>query len=236
MTRNSTIIEPLLNILEMEKDQGYQDRAVAGGLDKLLQRWDAELTPILDEPGSYSVLTPVQRETWVADALKKLDSPRRRSVCRPQCKEEDAACHAPQSRADGGGAWRRNNKAEGCRRPGGQEAEEARHRDCPRPGVPLPPPPQRLREGPHHQRAGHGRGADGRRHGVGGDGQAPQAEPMVGAGGPRRQHRQRPRHLDKTRQAGPEAVPGKQPQVRGRDRHQRQGLGLPRDADLPGRP
>ena len=73
MTTKSTIIEPLLNILEMEKDQGYQDRAVAGGLDKLLQRWDAELTPILDEPGSYSVLTPVQRETWVADALKKLD-------------------------------------------------------------------------------------------------------------------------------------------------------------------
>ena len=79
MTTKSTIIEPLLNILEMEKDQGYQDRAVAGGLDKLLHRWDAELTPILDEPGSYSVLTPVQRETWVADALKKLDLPRRRS-------------------------------------------------------------------------------------------------------------------------------------------------------------
>ena len=74
MTSNSPIIEPLLNILEMEKDQGYQDRAVAGGLDKLLQRWDAELSPILDEPGSYSVLTPVQREAWVTEALKKLDS------------------------------------------------------------------------------------------------------------------------------------------------------------------
>ena len=58
----------------MEKDQGYQDRAVAGGLDKLLNRWDAELRPILDEPGSYSVLTPVQREAWVEEALKKLDS------------------------------------------------------------------------------------------------------------------------------------------------------------------
>ncbi len=74
MASNSKIIEPLLNILEMEKEQGYQDRAVAGGLDKLLQRWDAELRPILDEPGSYSVLTPVQREAWVADALGKLDS------------------------------------------------------------------------------------------------------------------------------------------------------------------
>ncbi len=74
MTKNSPIIEPLLNILEMEKDQGYQDRSVAGGLDKLLHRWDAELRPILEEPGSYSVLTPVQRESWVADALKKLDS------------------------------------------------------------------------------------------------------------------------------------------------------------------
>ena len=72
MTSNSTIIEPLLNILEMEKEQGYQDRAVAGGLDKLLQRFDEELRPILDEPGSYSILTPVQREAWVAGALEKL--------------------------------------------------------------------------------------------------------------------------------------------------------------------
>lgn len=72
MTSKSTIIEPLLNILEMEKEQGYQDRAVAGGLDKLLQRFDAELRPILDEPGSYSILTPVQREAWVAGALEKL--------------------------------------------------------------------------------------------------------------------------------------------------------------------
>ena len=74
MSSNSTIIEPLLNILEMEKEQGYQDRAVAGGLDKLLQRFDAELRPILDEPGSYSILTPVQREAWVAGALEKLGS------------------------------------------------------------------------------------------------------------------------------------------------------------------
>ena len=73
MTRNSRIIEPLLNILEMEREQGYQDRAVAGGLDKLLQRWEAELRPVLDEAGSYSVLTPVQREAWVAEALKRLE-------------------------------------------------------------------------------------------------------------------------------------------------------------------
>jgi len=74
MSSNSTIIEPLLNILAMEKEQGYQDRAVAGGLDKLLQRWDTVLRPILDEPGSYSILTPVQREGWVAGALEKLGS------------------------------------------------------------------------------------------------------------------------------------------------------------------
>ena len=72
MTTDSPIIEPLLNILEMEREQGYLDRVVAGGLDKLLRRWDAELGPILGEVGSYSMLTPVQREAWVAGALDKM--------------------------------------------------------------------------------------------------------------------------------------------------------------------
>ncbi len=72
MAADSPILGPLLNILEMEREQGYQDRAVAGGLDKLLRVWDAELRPILGEIGSYSMLTPVQRETWVATALEKM--------------------------------------------------------------------------------------------------------------------------------------------------------------------
>ena len=91
MTSNSTIIEPLLNILAMEKDQGYQDRAVAGGLDKLLQRFEAELGPILDEPGSYSILTPVQRESWVSDALKKLEPLDGGQRSRPKAKKKTRA-------------------------------------------------------------------------------------------------------------------------------------------------
>ena len=75
MTSNSQIIKPLLHILEMERDQGYQNRAVAGGLDKLLQRWENDLGPILGDVGPYSILTPVQRESWVAHATERvLDS------------------------------------------------------------------------------------------------------------------------------------------------------------------
>ena len=80
MTSNSQIIKPLLHILEMERDQGYQNRAVAGGLDKLLQRWENDLEPILGDVGPYSILTPVQRESWVTRATERvLDSLDKRS-------------------------------------------------------------------------------------------------------------------------------------------------------------
>jgi ATP-dependent DNA helicase RecG len=65
-------LEALLKILEQEKLGGYQDSTVVGGLDLFLQRWTTELEPVLGPFKSYSVLTPVQRETWTEAALKQL--------------------------------------------------------------------------------------------------------------------------------------------------------------------
>ena len=49
MTTDKSIIEPFLKILALEEEQGYQDRAVAGGLDKLLHRWESDLSQIIGE-------------------------------------------------------------------------------------------------------------------------------------------------------------------------------------------
>jgi ATP-dependent DNA helicase RecG len=65
-------LEALLKILEQERQGGYQDSTVVGGLDLFLQRWTAELEPVLGPFKSYSVLTPVQREAWTETALSQM--------------------------------------------------------------------------------------------------------------------------------------------------------------------
>ena len=62
----------LRKMLEQEKADGYTDRAVIGGLDRFLQRWAGELKPVLGEFSSYSVLTPIQRDSWAQTALEQL--------------------------------------------------------------------------------------------------------------------------------------------------------------------
>ena len=56
--------DSLLKILVQERASGYQDATVIGGLDRFLQHWAKELEPVLRGVGSYSVLTPLQREEW----------------------------------------------------------------------------------------------------------------------------------------------------------------------------
>jgi ATP-dependent DNA helicase RecG len=80
-------IEPLRKVLELERDKGYADKAVIGGLDKFLRRWSAkELESItspplmadfrrlrLDDP-RYASLNQRQRRKWIADIFTFLES------------------------------------------------------------------------------------------------------------------------------------------------------------------
>jgi ATP-dependent DNA helicase RecG len=72
---NDPKLESLYKILEQEQAGRYQDKTVVGGLDRFLQRWAAELKPVLGEFASYSVLTPRQREEWARGVLPRLAKP-----------------------------------------------------------------------------------------------------------------------------------------------------------------
>ena len=67
-SRRATAANPRLDslrkILAQERASGYQDSTVIGGLDRFLQHWAKELEPVLRGAGSYSILTPLQREEW----------------------------------------------------------------------------------------------------------------------------------------------------------------------------
>ena len=60
------------DILRQEQANGFLDSTVIGGLDRFVQRWAQDLTPILGELTSYSILTPLQREKWAGSALDKI--------------------------------------------------------------------------------------------------------------------------------------------------------------------
>ena len=62
------------DILRQEQANGFQDSTVIGGLDRFVQRWAEELTPVLGELTSYSILTPLQREKWAVSALERISA------------------------------------------------------------------------------------------------------------------------------------------------------------------
>ncbi|NQT30821.1 MAG: ATP-dependent DNA helicase RecG [Deltaproteobacteria bacterium] len=80
-------VEPLRKVLELEREKGYADTAVIGGLDKFLRRWAGQALesitapPImahirrlrLDDP-KYASLNQQQRQKWIADIFAFLDS------------------------------------------------------------------------------------------------------------------------------------------------------------------
>ena len=63
----------LANILRLEKQRGFRDDAVIGGLDAFLQRREPEIDSSLVIPASYAALNVNQRSRWIADALPRLD-------------------------------------------------------------------------------------------------------------------------------------------------------------------
>jgi ATP-dependent DNA helicase RecG len=80
-------VGPLRKVLELEREKGYADTAVIGGLDKFLRRWAGQamesittprlMTHIrrlrLDDP-KYASLNQRQRKKWIADIFAFLES------------------------------------------------------------------------------------------------------------------------------------------------------------------
>ena len=79
-------LDSLRKILAQERASGYQDSTVIGGLDRFLQHWAEELEPVLGGAGSYSILTPLQREEWAG-------------TVGPRLRADDAADGTPSKRA-----------------------------------------------------------------------------------------------------------------------------------------
>ena len=65
-------IAALRSILNLEREQGFADKAVVGGMDRFLDQWRSRLTPIIGNPPRYSSLSPEQRGKWAAHVLPKL--------------------------------------------------------------------------------------------------------------------------------------------------------------------
>ncbi len=75
-------VEPLRKILELEREKGYSDSAVIGGLDRFLHRWSGQAIESITNPqllsrfqklrlvnSSYASLTKEQRKQWVDSVL-----------------------------------------------------------------------------------------------------------------------------------------------------------------------
>jgi len=62
----------LRKILTLEREKGYRDAAVFGGLDRYLERQAGDL-PERFATASYAALDTAQREEWVGDVLRWLD-------------------------------------------------------------------------------------------------------------------------------------------------------------------
>jgi ATP-dependent DNA helicase RecG len=86
--------ESLRKVLDLEKQRGYTDTAVFGGLDKFLHNWSAGALESVKTPrllgkfqklfkASYTAMTKEQRLEWTKDVLKFLDD--------MACKENIAA-------------------------------------------------------------------------------------------------------------------------------------------------
>ncbi|MFQ6057863.1 MAG: ATP-dependent DNA helicase RecG [Anaerolineae bacterium] len=97
----ASAFEKLTKILTLEKDQGYRDRAVIGGLERFLPRWQKEASEAIEDPpqvqlveeimallAGYGAKEQEEREGIVREVLNKLGAegvpevPRKRVVPR----------------------------------------------------------------------------------------------------------------------------------------------------------
>jgi len=61
-------------MLAKEAAEGFLDKAVIGGLDSFLTRWEGELKPVLGNYPSYSSRTPEERKDWAKRAIDKINA------------------------------------------------------------------------------------------------------------------------------------------------------------------
>ena len=62
-------LRTLANILRLEQQQGFSDRAVIGGLDSFVTTWRDVLEHLVTLPDSYSAMTAAQRRQWAEATL-----------------------------------------------------------------------------------------------------------------------------------------------------------------------
>ncbi len=65
-------IRSLYNILREERDRGFDDRAVIGGLDEFLKRNSDDLAPYLDGSARYGSMSPEERGEWAGTVVKSM--------------------------------------------------------------------------------------------------------------------------------------------------------------------
>ena len=65
-------IRTLSNILRLERQQGFRNRAVMGGLDAFLRLWSGELGAAAALPIAYADMDAEQRRRWADDTLARM--------------------------------------------------------------------------------------------------------------------------------------------------------------------
>ena len=109
---SSPELDTLKKILSLERQKGYNDTAVFGGLDRFLTRWleGPPAGPAIEIPSrGYASITGTQRKRWVEDTLRLLDTepgtstkknppPKRRPApSRPSRRNEPDPAHSLSS-------------------------------------------------------------------------------------------------------------------------------------------
>ena len=65
-------LRTLANILRLERQQGFRNRAVMGGLDAFIQRWNGELGSAVSSGVAYADMDAEQRRRWADDTLVRI--------------------------------------------------------------------------------------------------------------------------------------------------------------------
>ncbi len=62
----------LYNILRRERERGFDDRAVIGGLDAFLARFPDDLAPYIGDPARYADMSREQRSDWATGVVGRM--------------------------------------------------------------------------------------------------------------------------------------------------------------------
>ena len=69
---NSERATSLYNILRRERERGFDDRAVIGGLDAFLERFSDDLAAYVEDSTRYAGMSPEERADWAARAVRRM--------------------------------------------------------------------------------------------------------------------------------------------------------------------